>query len=38
MLSQVFIGGKYVGGFSDGLEPLAADGRLAPLLRSAGAL
>jgi hypothetical protein len=34
----VFIGGAYVGGFSDGLQPMQADGKLQPALRAAGAL
>ena len=35
---QVFIGGKCVGGFSDGVEALQAQGRLVPMLQEAGAL
>ena len=42
---MVFIGGKYVGGYSDGptdeapvLVPLSFDGKLRPMLEEAGAL
>jgi glutaredoxin len=35
---NIFIGGKPVGGFSDGVEELHKNGKLVPLLKEAGAL
>ncbi|EKX48404.1 hypothetical protein GUITHDRAFT_159506 [Guillardia theta CCMP2712] len=35
---QVFIGGKFVGGFSDGVEELVKEGKLKPMLEQAGAM
>lgn len=35
---NIFVGGKPVGGFTDGVEQLQKDGKLVPLLKEAGAL
>ncbi|KAJ1485822.1 hypothetical protein T484DRAFT_1791939, partial [Baffinella frigidus] len=35
---QIFIGGKCVGGFTDGVEKLDSEGTLKTLLKEAGAL
>jgi len=35
---NIFIAGKPVGGFTDGIEQLHQEGRLVPLLKEAGAL
>jgi len=35
---NIFIAGKPVGGFTDGIEQLHQEGKLVPLLKEAGAL